>query len=256
MILKEKILISTVSPDKSARIREIFEPLGARVVDFPMTEIQSADISGEDKKALTELKKFHWIIFTSPNGVIHFHKFLNKVAGISGIPEGIRTAAIGIKTATELEKRGRKADYTGKGNTSDDLATELSGMKSIKGSNILLPLGNLASTTLEDTLSASANVIRLNVYDTVRRNITNSEPASIIRENRYHMVLLTSPSGVYGFADALGNDVDGGKIRAASIGKVTSAAAEECGIRCLVTAARSTYEGLAEGIVNYYTTNT
>jgi uroporphyrinogen-III synthase len=256
MILKEKILISTVSADKSPRIREIFEPLGAAVVDFPMTEIKSAVISEEDIKALKEIRKYHWIVFTSPNGVIHFYKLLKETAGISGIPAGTRTAAIGIKTASELEKRDRKPDYMGKGSTSEDLALELSGLASIKQSNILLPLGNLAASTLEVKLKASANVVRINVYDTVKRNILNDEPARLIRENRYHMVLLTSPSGVSGFADALGNEIIISSVRAASIGKVTSAAAEEYGIRCLVTAARSTYEGLAEEIVNYYTTNT
>jgi len=256
MMLNEKILISTVSADKSSRIREIFEPLGAAVVDFPMTEIQSAGITEDDIKALKFIKKYHWIIFTSPNGVIHFYKLLKETTGISGIPSGIKTAAIGIKTASELEKRGRKPDYMGKGSTSEDLANELSAMDSIKGCNILLPLGNLAASALEEKLNSSANVLRINVYDTVMRNITNDEPARLIRENRYHMVLLTSPSGVSGFADALGNEISLGSIRAASIGKVTSAAAEQYGIRCLVTAARSTYEGLAEEIVNYYTTNT
>jgi uroporphyrinogen-III synthase len=254
MMLKEKILISTVSADKSSRIREIFEPLGAAVVDFPMTEIQSARLSEDENKALKTIKKYHWIIFTSPNGVIHFYKLLKETTGISGIPSGIKTAAIGIKTASELEKRGRKPDYTGKGSTSEDLANELSELDTIKGYSILLPLGNLATTTLEEKLKSSANVLRINVYDTVMCNMTNTEPANLISENRYHMVLFTSPSGVSGLADALGDEISLSSIRAASIGKVTSAAAEQYGIRCLVTAARSTYEGLAEGIVNYYTT--
>jgi len=254
MILREKILISTVSADKSSRMREIFEPLGASVVDFPMTEIKSARLTEDDNEALNDIARYQWIIFTSPNGVNHFHKLLRNTTGMSAIPAGIKTAVIGIKTASELEKRGRKPDYVGKGSTSEDLANELSGLDSLKGCNIMLPLGNLAASALEEKLKSSANVLRINVYDTVMRNLSDDEPLGLIRENRYHMVLLTSPSGAAGFADALGNEINKSSIRAASIGKVTSAAAEQYGIRCLVTAVRSTYEGLAEEIVNYYTT--
>ena len=255
MILQGKVFISTVSAHKSVEIRNIFEPLGATVIDFPMTEFMTVEQTPAIQTAICQIEKFHWIIFTSANGVTHFHQLLMGIGKVSKIPSGVKIAAVGVKTALELEKAGRKADYSGSGNTAENLVNELIEKESLQNCNILLPLGNLAPDTLEARLSKIANVTRINVYKTIKAQVADNEPIERIKNNRYDLVIFTSPSGVDNFADAIGPENVNPELRVASIGKVTTRAVEQHGLTCLVTAAKSTYEGLANEIVNYYTIN-
>ncbi len=255
MILSGKIMISTVSAHKSHEIRGIFEPLGAVVVDYPMTEIQEAVLTESDTATLKKIDMFQWIIFTSGNGVKHFFNLLRIISGTNDLPPEVKIAAIGPRTSSELERIGRNADFTGHGNTAAELAAELSGICSIPDSNILLPLGNLAPSTLALNLPATSKCVRINVYNTLKSGKTDDSPAELIKQGRYDLLLLTSPSGVTHLSERLGNEFKADSIKAASIGSVTSEAAGRYGIRCLVTATRSTYAGLADEIVKYYSTN-
>jgi uroporphyrinogen-III synthase len=253
MSLKGKVFISTVYSHKSAEIRNIFEPLGATVIDFPLTEIRTTDLSSSLKNILLNIENYNWVVFTSSNGVTHLLKLLSMSGRESKIPSHIKTAAVGIKTARELEKNGHKADFTGTGHTAENLVKELMEKEALEGTNILLPLGNLAPDTLEKRLSGTANVTRINVYNTIKTDISDDEPVRRIKSNQYDLVLFTSPSGVANFINAIGSVIKKSGLRAASIGRVTTHAAERSGITCLVTASKSTYEGLADEIVKYYT---
>lgn len=252
MILRGKVFISTVSSHKSGEIKNIFEPLGVTMVDFPMTEFMAVEQTPSIRSAIRQIEKFHWIIFTSANGVTHFHRLLMETDKVSKIPSGIKIAAVGFKTALELENTGRKADFTGSGNTAENLVNELLEKESLRNCNILLPLGNLAPDTMHSRLSKIANVTRIDVYKTLKTVVTDNEPVERIKNNRYDLVLFTSPSGVNSFADAVGPENITSELRVASIGRVTTHAAEQYGIICIITAETSTYEGMANEIIKYY----
>ena len=253
MMLQGKVLISTVSVHKSGEIRDVFQPLGATVIDFPMIEIIPVELSEDIQQVIGQLEKFTWIIFTSANGVIHFYRLLMETGILKRIPDTIKIAVVGVKTALELEKAGSKADFTGTGNTAENLIEELIKKESLQNCNVLLPLGNLAPDTVEKRLSEIANVKRINVYTTVKALILDSDPVRRLKANQYDLVLFTSPSGVDHFVETMENEISVPDIRVASIGIVTTRTARDHGITCLVTATKSTYEGLADEIVNYYT---
>lgn len=252
MILQGKVIISTVSTHKSVKIRNIFEPLGATVIDFPMTEVMAAEKTSAIQKAILQIEKFHWIIFTSANAVIYFHRLLKETGKFSRIPSAVKIAAVGVKTAMELKNAGRNADYSGTKNTAENLVNELMEKESLANLNILLPLGTLAPDTLQTRLSKIANVTRIDIYKTLRTAVTDNVPVERIKNNSYDLVLFTSPSGVINFAETLGPQHLNPDLRFACIGKVTKRAAEQYGLRCMITAETSTYEGLADEILNYY----
>ena len=252
MILRGKLFISTVSVHRSDEIRNIFEPLGATMVDFPMTECITADKTPAIQNAIMQIEKYHWILFTSANGVKHFYRFLHETGKVSEIPSEVKIAVVGVKTALELENAGRKADYSGSNNTAENMVTDLLGKESLANLNILLPLGNLAPDTLQTRLSKIANVTRIDVYKTLKTKVADNEPVERIKNKLYDLVLFTSPSGVVNFADTVGPEYINPELRVASIGKVTTRAAERYGLTCMITAQTSTYEGLANEIINYY----
>ncbi|MDO9579140.1 MAG: uroporphyrinogen-III synthase [Bacteroidales bacterium] len=252
MILQGKVFISTVSIHKSVEIRNVFEPLGATVVDFPMTEFIEADQTPEIQYSIKQIEKYQWIIFTSANGVKYFHHLLYETTNLSSIPSGIKIAVVGPKTALELKNTGRTANYTGLGSTAENMVNELIENELVQNCNILFPLGNLAPDTTQIRLSKIAEVTRINVYKTVKTEVSDNESVERIKNKRYDLVLFTSPSGVANFTETLGPQYVNPELRVACIGKVTTKAAEQYGLRCMITAKTSTYEGLANEIINYY----
>ena len=252
MRLQGKIFISTVSTGKAPEIRNIFEPLGALIVDFPMTRFIESDITPEIQSVLMQIEKYQWVIFTSANGAKYFHHLLSATTGLTAIPRGIKIAVVRPRTALELKNSGRTADYTGTGGTAESLINELVGKKLVHNCNVLFPLGNLAPGTAQLLLSEIANATRINVYRTVKSDISDDSPIDLIRNNSYDLVLFTSPSGVKNFAETLGPRHLDPELRFACIGKVTESAAKKYGLSSTITAVTSTYKGLAKEILNYY----
>ena len=251
MILRGKVFISTVSTGKSFEMRNIFEPLGASLVDFPMTEFAEAELTSEILQAVTQIEKYDWIIFTSVNGVKYFHSILNK-AGISSIPSSVNIAVVGSKTGLALLNAGRNATYTGSGGTGEDMVTELIEKGLVQNCNILLPVGNLASGIPELMLSELSMPERINVYNTLKTVNADNGPVRLIKNNSYDLILFTSPSGVVNFTETISAENINPDLRVACIGKVTQRTAEKHGLKCVITADTSTYEGLAYEIMNYY----
>jgi len=252
MTLKGKVFISTVNACKSSSMRHIFEPLGATIFDFPMTEIIKTEILPEIHDAFSQIEKYNWIIFTSSNGVRYFHQLLSELTGMSSVPTTVKLAAVGPKTAMELKNNGRTADFTGFGGTAESLAAELIEKQFVQNCNVLLPLGNLAPDAMRSSLSGIAEVTRINVYKTVKTDVRDNKPVELIRSNGYDLILFTSPSGLANFAEILGSENLNPQLRLACIGNVTAKAAEQYGLKSTITAQTSTYEGLAHEIMNYY----
>ncbi len=252
MSLDGKIFISTVSIHRLKEIRNIFNKMGARVVDFPMTRIVEADDKAPVLKAVRELEKFRWIVFTSANGVNFFLDILKSETGSVILPVNIKIASIGEKTTAQLEKNGIKPMHTSLAKNKEELAKELKSMESLQNTNVLLPLGNLAPGYMENELSDVASVTRINVYKTEKPENIDTAPMNLVKKDKYDMVLFTSASGVYNFAAMMRSLNWELSPRSACIGGSTAEAAEKCGFICLVKAGESTYEGLAKEIAMYY----
>lgn len=254
MMLQGKIFISTVNINKSAEIRNIFEALGASLIDFPMTKCNAAELSDEISGELKNIAGFDWIIFTSANGVRYFHAMFLQTTGQLEIPREIKIAVVGPKTALEVKKYGREADFTGKSNTAEKMLSEFIVQEKIHNHKILLALGDLAPDTASAMLSPVARTKRINVYNTLKTDYRDNEVVERIKNDLYDLILFTSPSGVLNFAETIGRENLDPGLRFASIGEVTTRAAKQLGLNCLVTAGTSTYEGLAKAIQNFYIT--
>ena len=91
-----------------------------------MIEIRQSQISDADKIVLKNINSFNWLFFTSRNGVVNFFKHLIDVKGNTELSSDIKIAAIGNKTALELEYYGFSAEFISQGNTSEELLDEFS----------------------------------------------------------------------------------------------------------------------------------
>src|SRR5690606_33769593 len=96
--LQNKIFISTRPESHPDELPELLAANGATVIRWPLIEIRRASLSSHEKQQLLDLHQFHWIIFTSPNGVRYFFEWLKELTGTSNIPPGLEVAVIGEKT--------------------------------------------------------------------------------------------------------------------------------------------------------------
>ncbi len=251
--LKNKILISTQPNDSFYELEKSLQNSGALLYHYTMIEIEEAPISIEQQNTLKNISKFDWLIFTSKNGVKYFLSKLQHINGNTIIPNSIKIAVIGNKTANELIKNGINPNYISKSNLSDTFAFELKENIIANNSNVLLMLGNLANSTIEDSLKKIATVNRINCYNTVATKNQYPELIKKVNDNKYDLIIFTSSSCFINFAQLIKkNQLSINNIKALSIGKATTKTMEEYGIKPLITAKQSNIEGIIIEITNFF----
>jgi uroporphyrinogen-III synthase len=147
--------------------RALFERAGARVIDLPALVIAPPDDWGPLDDALAELDQFHWIVFSSANGVEAVERRLaRRGASLGRRPKGVRIAAVGRRTADLLEQLGAPADFVPPAFVADSLIEHfpVSGW----GLRLLLPRVQSGGRTLlaEAFAAAGARVVEVAAYET------------------------------------------------------------------------------------------
>jgi uroporphyrinogen-III synthase len=251
--LQNKIFISTRPEGHPDELPELLEANGATVIRWPLIEIRRASLSSHEKQQLLNLHQFHWIVFTSPNGVRHFFESLKELTGTSDIPPDLEMAVIGAKTNKTVQSYGYTPSFVNPGNTAEDFAKPFIHFLTGKGykPKILLALGDLARNLLQDNLEETAQCTRINVYHTLIPEHIDTNMIRRIHDKRFDMIIFTSPSGIENFLKVYPEGKNK-SIPMACIGSVTAAAAAGYGFRPLVVAEKSSAAGIAGSILNYY----
>jgi len=251
--LQNKLFISTRPAGTSDELSRLLNEAGATILEFPLIEIKPSNLSNEEKSYFTRIEEFQWLILTSPNGVHYFFEILKKVKGNQHLPETLQVAVIGKKTQKTLAKFGYSAAFVNPGSTAEDFAEPFSSHIKASGTKpkVILPLGNLARTVIQYHLEKLADCTRINVYLTEMPETMNTDIADRIENEKYDMLIFTSPSGIQNFMKLFPKLIEK-KIRMACIGETTANAAREKGFRPLVVAQNSSSAGIVESILNYY----
>ncbi|MFZ4414264.1 MAG: uroporphyrinogen-III synthase, partial [Bacteroidales bacterium] len=246
-----KVIISTRAVESGDTLPDILKAKGANVFSLPMIEILPALLPAVDKALLEKLENFDWIFFTSKNGVANFFKHLSDTKGNTTLPTSVKLAVIGGKTALELEYYGYSANFISHDNTSVDLLENFYQSFNPQHLRILLSLGNLADDTLSNRLSKENDVKRINVYQTVKPNQADASILEMILQDQYDLIVFTSPSTYQNFC-SLYKDGNIESLKTASIGSTTTKAINETGLEPLITAKKSSVEGLSEAIETFF----
>jgi hydroxymethylbilane synthase len=249
--LKSRVIISTRALDSEDTLPDILKEQGATVLSLPMIEIVSSKPSEKEINILNDLKSYDWIFFTSKNGVSNFFQHLITIQGNTELPASLKIAAVGYKTALEVDYYGYAPHFISEGNTSEDMLNLFYNKYSPGENRIILALGNLADSTLQDYLSINNYVQRVNVYETVKPAQADPDIINLIKNNLYDLIIFTSPSTFYNFCSFYGKE-NIGNLKMASIGSTTTKAITETGFEPLITAKKSNAEGLRDEIVEYY----
>ena len=251
--LFNKILISTQPAESFPEFERALAKSGAFLYNFPMITVIEAEINIQQENILKNISLYNWLVFTSKNGVKYFIKKLEKITGTSELPDYVKIAVIGNKTAQELLKNGITPDYVSKSNFAETFSKELKKRVIPKGSNVLLLLGNLAGNIIEDALRDDVTICRVNCYDTIAPETDNPELIKKIKSGKYNLIIFTSSSCFSNFAEILKkHHVKFKNLRVASIGKATTKTMQEYGVFPVLTAKQSNIEGLVHEIKTFF----
>jgi uroporphyrinogen-III synthase len=223
------------------------------LLEFAMIQIQAAPLSENEKEYFKGLSAFQWLVFTSANGVRYFFKNLKEIQSNTNLPETLQIAVIGNKTEKILNEFGFSASFKNAGSTGEEFAESF--ILEIKNDdtkpNILLSLGNIARTVIQDKIAKYATWARINVYQTTKPDSPDKRVLNQIKNDNYALIIFTSPSGINNFMSLL-NTLQKENIRIACIGETTAKEARKNSIVPKVIATKSTTLGLFESVSNYY----
>ncbi|MEK7847808.1 MAG: uroporphyrinogen-III synthase, partial [Chloroflexota bacterium] len=113
------------APEQAAELSRLLAEAGAEPVELPTISIQPpADWAPLDR-AIARLGRYHWVAFTSANGVQYFFQRLQDSGRDARAFGRCRLAAIGPATARALEQRHLRPDLVPGEYTSERLLAEL-----------------------------------------------------------------------------------------------------------------------------------
>ncbi len=253
----KKILI-TRAREQSAEFAMRLQKLGAEVIPFPTIEIlPPVSWRGLDR-ALSCLKSYDWIIFTSANGVSFFDQRLKERGKNRNALSGLKICAIGPATAEQLKKRGIRVDYVPKEYIAESI---LKGFKKmdLKGRRILLARARQARDVLPKGLRAmGAKVDVVETYRTVKPRGGSRRLKELLTKEKVDVIAFTSSSTVSHFVNLLKKEelkkrLSG--IAIACIGPVTAKTARKAGLKVHIQPKEYTIPGLTQAIAHYFAPN-
>ncbi|HEY4305276.1 MAG TPA: uroporphyrinogen-III C-methyltransferase [Gemmatimonadaceae bacterium] len=244
-------IVVTRARSQAASLTDRLLAAGAEVIEMPATRIEETDPAPLNA-ALENLDEFDWLIFTSQNGVRIFWDALRASDRDARALAGVKIAAVGPATAEALLEHGLAVDIAPDRFVAEALIDELRDRGDMKGKRVLYAAAEAARETLQEGLGEmGANIHRVTLYRSVPDGEGARELRQKIERGEADLVTFTSASSVKAFVEAVGIDV-AIKLPAASIGPVTTDAAEKIGLEVMIEAGRSTIDGLAESIAEHF----
>jgi len=232
-------------------------PLGARlaahgavVLHWPVVRISSPADQEPLEKALSNLARYDWIVFSSPRAV-------DAITGhVDRFPDGLRVAAVGDSTAESLRAANWPVDVTPKQFGGEGLVAAFAERDVAYGASILFPAGSIARSTIPDGLTGlGAQVDRVVAYETTPSSLDKRVCVEDIESGCVDAVTFASPSTVVGLQRVLERDTFGlilEQIPAVAIGPTTAEALERTGVSPAAVAHPSTLDGLVDAVVTVF----
>jgi uroporphyrinogen-III synthase len=211
------------------------EPVHCTVVG----EAPAPELEPLERMALA-LEGYQWLIVASQRAVT---SLLAARAG-RPLPPGLKTAAVGEKTAASLVAAGAFSPLTAPGAGAAALIAVLRDAGPWRGRRVLVPRALDGGRELAESLRRwGADVDEVVAYCTVAR--PKDEIVEAWRSARPDAVVVASPSAARALVQALGPDVLRHLARVAAMGSTTAMQLMALGVPAMVPA-RADFEAVAE----------
>jgi uroporphyrinogen III methyltransferase/synthase len=250
-----KRVLVTRSREQASILSQRIEELGGEAWEYPTIAIEPPLDFEPFDKAIKNVNNYHWIIFTSVNGVKAFFERLKKLHIDIRKLGDVKLCAIGPKTKEQLEEKGLLVDFVPEEFRAEAI---IDGLKNTlkAGQKVLLPRADLARPILVESLKElKLNVEEVIAYRTVLDSDNNKELLEKLINKELHVITFTSSSTVKNFLKLLGeadikNLLNG--ITVACIGPITAETAQKSGLNVDIIAQKYTIEGLVDALTNYF----
>lgn len=245
----KKILVTRTRQQASSLVQKI-EELGGEAIEFPTIEIQAPESFDEIDRAIGEIEKYQWIIFTSRNGVEAFFNRMKKLSFDVRLLKDAKLCAVGPVTAKALTDMGFNIEYMPEEYKAEDMVEGLKD-RIKQGDQILLPRANIGRELLVNELEKlGALVDNIHVYNTAISKESQNTLLEQLKDQSIHIITFTSSSTVKNFIEILGQEnislLEGIKI--AAIGPITQETAKELGLHVDIMAKEYTIDGLVQAM--------
>lgn len=253
--LAGKRVLVTRTRDQVSEVSRLLEEQGAVPVELPLIRIVEPEDWGPFDRAVDEIATYDWLVLSSANGVRAMRdRLLARGLDVRALA-GPKVAAVGVKTAEELQALGLRVDVCPDRYVAEDLAEALVS-EGIAGKRILLArAAEGRDVVVLRAREVGATVNDTPVYRTVPVQEYDERVIGDLLAGRIDVVTFASSSTVRFFLDVLGREraleaLEGARV--ACIGPITEATATEAGIRVDVQPAEHTVEAMVAAIVESY----
>jgi uroporphyrinogen III methyltransferase/synthase len=246
-----KRVLVTRPRQQSAELMRRLDLLGAVAYALPTVEIhEPADWSVVDR-ALADLPRYDWLVFTSANGVHALIRRLREIGRDLRALGSLQLAAIGPATADALQGYQLQPDLVPPKFDSETFANTLAARAA--GKRILLARADRGRELLRDELTKVAEVEQIAVYSQTDALTADSPSFGRIERGEIDYVTVTSSNIVRALHRNLGGlgreMIAGARVKLVSISPVTSATIHELGWPVTAEAKEATMTGLIEAMV-------
>jgi len=249
-----KRILVTRSRSQAGVLSRMLSERGAETVELPVIEARELTETEELDGAVSNLRKYQWVLFTSVNGVDAFWQRMRTMGLDSRRFAKLKIGAIGPATAERLNDFGLYPDFISQEFTSESMLKGLAEM-GIAGCRILLPRSDIAPRDLIEGLKKrGVHPFEVAAYRTVKPDGVDLKGKRQLIEGEIDIVTFTSSSTVTNPVAMLDGGVDAiNKAKVACIGPATASAAAKAGIGVDIMAQEHTIPGLVAAIEAYYT---
>jgi uroporphyrinogen III methyltransferase/synthase len=252
-----KRIVVTRAREQASDFLAMLSALGAECLEFPSIEIVPPENWEALDRSINDLGSYHWLLFTSVNGVKFFFQRLEEQKKDVRDLKGLKVGAIGPKTAGALAARGLNPDFVPAEYRAEAIIEEM-GKQELAGTRILLPRAQKAREILPQELERrGARVDVVTAYRTVKPVHDLGAVREMLKQGQIDMITFTSSSTVQNFLEMF--EPDSGllqtwmqQVSVACIGPITADTAREKGLSVAVMPRDYTIEGLTESILDFF----
>jgi uroporphyrinogen III methyltransferase/synthase len=251
-----KRILVTRAREQAGELSTLLAEYGAEPVEYPVIQIVPPESWRELDDALADLSRYHWLVFTSVNGIRPFMERLKNRGQDARALSGLRIGCIGPRTAEELARYGLNADLIPAQFQAEGLIGAMTGA-GVSGRRVLIARAAVAREILPDQLrAAGAEVHVVTVYRTIRPLGEVKRLRDQLAERDLQVMTFASSSTVRNFCALFENGDEMRKLTAgvavACIGPITAQTAEEEGLPVTIMAKDNTIPALVDAIVHHF----
>ena len=257
--LKNKNIIITRAKDQVSEVKKMFQQEGAIIYDLPALIIDyPKDIKPLDN-ALEGINDFHWVIFSSANGIKFVEKRLSlKGTSLKEFSNKLKIAVVGDKTSQYLNKIGLKADYIPPKFIGDSLVENFP--VPLQGLRLLIPRVESGGrrTIIDDFITAGAIVTAVAAYESKCPSVIPQKTINAFQNKIIDAILFSSGKTVKNTSKLLkmhfGEEWKSmlSDIKFLTIGPQTTLACQKEFGRVDKQANQYNFQGLLESSIDYF----